>query len=111
MGSFFNKLASYDPLAHALHLPGANNYQNQQNKQAAGQSGGGPFQGVTPTLAGANAGYAPGAAGANPDYKPFVMPQFGNGWQRFSASQGNVAPNPWNPSPSAQPKPGATPSF
>jgi hypothetical protein len=111
MGSFFQKMASYDPLAHALHLPGANKYEQQQASAANGRSGGGPYAGVTPTLAGANAGYAPNGPGANAGWQPFKMPTIGNGWQRFSASQGNVAPNPWNPAPSQQPKPGATPSF
>lgn len=109
--SFFSKVASFDPLAHALHLPGANKYAQASASAAAGASGGGPFNGVTPTLAQANAGYAPGSAGSNPNWKPFVQPRFGNGWQRFAQSQGNVAPNPWNPAPSQQPKPGATPSF
>lgn len=91
MGSnnFFSKLASYDPLVHALHLPGANNYMNAQARDAAGRSGGGPFAGVTPTLAQANTGYAPGTAGANPNWKPFVQPQIGTGWQRFAGSMQN----------------------
>lgn len=91
-GSFFSKLASYDPLAQALHLPGAGKYMQQQQTKAAGQSGGGPYAGTAPTLAAATAGYAPGGPGSNPDWKPFVMPQVGSGWQRFSANQGNISP-------------------
>ena len=94
MGSntFFSKIASFDPLAQALHLPGAGKYMQSQASDAAGKSGGGPYQGVTPTLAGANAGYAPGGPGANQDWKPWVAPQIGNGWQRFAANQGNISP-------------------
>ena len=91
MGSnnFFAKFASYDPLAHALHLPGANKYMQSQATRAAGTSGGGPYQGVAPTLAASQAGYAPGGPGANPDWKPFVMPQVGNWAQRFSQTFNN----------------------
>jgi len=91
-GSFFSKLASYDPLAQALHLPGAGKYMQQQATNAAGQSGGGPYAGAAPTLAGANAGYAPGGPGSNPGYTPFVMPQVGSGFQRFAANQGSISP-------------------
>ena len=65
-GTFFSKLAGYDPLAQALHLPGSNKYAQQQASQAATQSpyAQGPYTGVTPTLAGANAGYAANGPGA-----------------------------------------------
>jgi hypothetical protein len=91
MGSnnFFSKLASYDPLAHALHLPGANKYMQSQATAAAGTSGGGPYAGVAPTLAASAGGYAPGGPGSNPDWKPFVMPTVGTGWQRFSQTFNN----------------------
>lgn len=91
MGSnnFFSKLASYDPLAHALHLPGANKYMQSQATAAAGQSGGGPYTGAAPTLAAATAGYVPGGPGSDPGYKPFVMPTVGTGWQRFSQTFNN----------------------
>lgn len=101
MGSnnFFSKMASYDPLAHALHLPGANKYAQAQTSAAAGQSGGGPFAGVTPTLAQANAGYAPGTPGANQDWKPFVQPKFGNSFQNFASGAGATGFNPSGKSP------------
>jgi hypothetical protein len=89
MGSnnFFSKLASYDPLAHALHLPGANNYENQQTRNAINTSteNPGPYTGVAPTLAASQAGYVPGGPGAN-QWKPFVMPNVGSGWQHFASS-------------------------
>lgn len=60
-----------------------------QASQAAGQSGGGPYQGVTPTLAAANTGYAANGPGAIAGWKPWVMPQIGSGWQRFAGSMQN----------------------
>jgi hypothetical protein len=96
-GTFFSKMASFDPLAHALHLPGANKYEQLQASQAAGNSSRGPYQGVAPTLAGANAGYAAGGPGSNPNYTPWTMPTIGNGWQRFAASQGSKMASPWGP--------------
>lgn len=65
-GTFFSKMASYDPLAQALHLPGSNKWSQQQASQAATQSPNavGPYTGITPTLAGANAGYAANGPGA-----------------------------------------------
>jgi hypothetical protein len=69
MGSgFFGKIASIDPVAQALHLPGYNSYAKQQaNAHLPGSNG--PYTGVTPTLAGANAGYAPGGPGADPMWR------------------------------------------
>lgn len=95
--TFFSKLASYDPLAHAMHLPGASKYEAAQASNAAGQSGGGPYAGVAPTLAAANAGYQPGGVGANQDWKPFQMPNIGSSWQNFAAKQGSTMPSPWGP--------------
>lgn len=93
MGSnnFFSKLASYDPLAQALHLPGANGYMKSQASSAAGQSSNnaGPYAGVTPTLSAAAAGYQPGGAGSNAGWQPFQMPTVGSGWQRFAGSLQN----------------------
>jgi hypothetical protein len=71
-GTFFSKLAGYDPLAQALHLPGSNKYAQQQASQAAGNMGAqtSPYAGVTPTLAGANAGYVAGGPGSIPGTAP-----------------------------------------
>jgi hypothetical protein len=66
--NFFSKLASYDPLAQAFNLPGSGKYAQQQQQNAAGASSAGPYAGVAPTLAAANAGYAPGGPGSNPGY-------------------------------------------
>jgi hypothetical protein len=71
MGSgnnFFAKLAQHDPLAQALHLPGYNAAAGAQATRAAGNSpfAAGPYTGVAPSLAGANAGYAAGGPGSNP---------------------------------------------
>lgn len=76
MGSsnFFSKIASIDPLAQALDLPGAHKYAQQQAQDEAGKAGasGGPYQGVQATLAGANAGYAPGGPGATVGWHQYV---------------------------------------
>jgi hypothetical protein len=74
MGSdnFFSKIASIDPLAQALNLPGAHKYAQSQAQARAGQTdaNGGAYTGVAPTLAGANAGYAPGGPGATVGFAP-----------------------------------------
>jgi hypothetical protein len=81
MGSdnFFSKVASIDPLAQALDLPGAHKYAQSQAQDAAGQTdtNGGAYTGVNATLAGANAGYAPGGPGATPGFAP-TQPTAGN---------------------------------
>jgi len=96
MGSntFFSKLASFDPLAQALHLPGAGKYMQSQTSAAAGKSAdnAGPYAGVAPTLQASQAGYQPGGVGSNAGWKPFQMPTVGNGWQHFAGSQGNISP-------------------
>lgn len=72
-GTFFSKVASDDPLAQGLDLPGAHKYQ-QQSVNAENQNPNavtGPYAGMTPSLAGANAGYAPGGPGANANYQAF----------------------------------------
>jgi len=74
--NFFSKIASIDPIAQALNLPGAHSYANAQaNAHLPGSNG--PYTGVTPTLAGANAGYAPGGPGANPWQQPVPWHQGG----------------------------------
>ncbi len=81
--NFFSKIASIDPIAQALHLPGYNSYAKAQaNAHLPGSNG--PYTGVTPTLAGANAGYAPGGPGANPWQQPQPWHQGG----LFGALQG-----------------------
>lgn len=96
-GTFFSKVASVDPLAQALHLPGSNKYAQQEAQDANSTGAVGPYAGVAPTLAGANAGYAPGGPGANANYQPFVAKQpggiFGTA-QRFSAAVGGTTPSP-----------------
>jgi hypothetical protein len=71
-GTFFSKMASYDPLAQALHLPGSDKWAQQQASQRAGSMGAqtSPYAGVTPTLAGANAGYVAGGPGSIPGTAP-----------------------------------------
>jgi hypothetical protein len=61
--SFFSKLASYDPLAQALDLPGAHKYQDSLGIRVGPDQG--PYTGVQATLAGANSGYAANGPGAN----------------------------------------------
>lgn len=85
-----------DPLAQALHLPGAGGYVHQQQQNEAGKSAYGPYTGVTPTLAAANAGYAPGGPGANPGYKPWqnMTPGgFVGSMQKIAGNSGNMSPN------------------
>lgn len=81
MGSdnFFSKIASIDPLAQALDLPGAHKYAQSQAQDAAGQTdtNGGAYTGIAPTLAGANAGYQPGGPGALAGFAP-TQPTAGN---------------------------------
>jgi hypothetical protein len=64
--SFFAKVASIDPLARTLHLPGSNKYAQGVAQRNAGATdvNGGPFTGIAPTLAAANGGYTAGATGA-----------------------------------------------
>jgi|SRR5579859_1158146 len=83
--NFFSKIASIDPIAQALNLPGAHSYaQAQANAHLPGSNG--PYTGVAPTLAGANAGYAPGGPGANPWQQPVPWHQGG----LFGALQGGA---------------------
>lgn len=104
-GSFFaplQRMASHDPLAGALNLPGSHTYANQQNARLQGLTNvQGTYSGVAPSLAGANAGYVgngPGSilgrrdapvgtnyvaaaqgASANPVPRPVTPTNFG-GW-------------------------------
>lgn len=99
MGSnnFFSKLASVDPLAQALHLPGSTKYAQQEANDANSTGAVGPYAGTTPTLAAANGGYAPGGPGSNPDWRPFVAQRPGGAFgflQRSAAVAGDTTPNP-----------------
>lgn len=116
-GTFFSKLASVDPLAQALHLPGAGKYAQLQARDDAGSSGAGPYAGVTPTLAGANAGYLPGGPGANEHWTQWHPSAPGGAFgfaQRFSSAVGQTTPNPaggaWTPGNPGQVRTAATTS-
>jgi len=94
MGSFFTKLASVDPIAQALDLPGAHKQAQAQAQDAAGQTdtNGGAYTGINPTLAGANAGYAPGGPGATVGFAP-TQPTPGNSLMNFFQKTANFAGN------------------
>jgi hypothetical protein len=99
--NFFSKLASIDPLAQALNLPGAHKYAQSQAQDAAGQTdtNGGAYTGIAPTLAGANAGYAPGGPGATVGFAP-TQPTAGNSLfghlQGVANLSGNLGSTPWS---------------
>jgi hypothetical protein len=94
--NFFSKVASMDPLAQALDLPGAHKYAQQQAQDEAGKAGasGGPYTGVAPTLAAANAGYAPGGPGATQGWAQYVAHNPSNFFQRAANLSGNLTPQP-----------------
>jgi len=96
--NFFAKLASIDPLAQALNLPGAHKYAQAQAQTAAGQTdtNGGAYTGVDATLAGANAGYKPGGPGSTPGFTPTQPTGVGGlfgALQKGSNLIGNMAPS------------------
>ena len=98
MGStnFFSKLASIDPLAQKLDLPGAHKYAQAQAQDAAGQTdtNGGAYTGIGATLAGANAGYAPGGPGAPAGWAPTQPgPLNSSGIYNFLQKTANLAGN------------------
>lgn len=100
-GTFFSKIASVDPLAHALHLPGANKYAQVEATKDAGQSAanGQAYTGVAPTLAAANAGYAAGGPGSNADWHPWTPNAPGGIFgaaQRVSSAVGGTTPDPYD---------------
>ena len=100
MGStnFFSKLASIDPLAQALNLPGAHKYAQAQAQDV--QTNPGPYAGTTPTLADANAGYAPGSAGAQKGWTPNQASAPSNSLfghlQGIANVSGNLGSTPWS---------------
>ena len=99
MGSdnFFSKIASVDPIAQALNMPGAHKYAQAQAQDV--QTNPGAYAGVAPTLAAANAGYAPGtvAQGAQQGWTPNQAAGGGNGLfnllQHGANVSGAVGPN------------------
>jgi hypothetical protein len=98
-GTFFSKIASVDPLAQALHLPGATKYAQLEQSQNAGTSAanGGAYTGAAPTLAASQAGYVPGGPGANAQWQQWTPSRPGGlfgGAQRISAAVGQTTPNP-----------------
>src|ERR1700675_4026346 len=118
MGSsnFFSKFASIDPIAQALNLPGAHKYAQQQARDEAGKAGasGGPYTGVDPTLAAANAGYTPGGPGATvgwSQYQPHAQGGLFGTLQKGANVSGNLTPQVWGTGtrkPFTQANPGAT---
>lgn len=62
-GTFFSKVAS-NPLFQSLDLPGSHKYTNSIPVQVGPNQG--PYTGVAPSLAGANAQYRAGGPGSNP---------------------------------------------
>jgi hypothetical protein len=96
--NFFSKVASIDPLAQALNLPGAHKFAQSQAQDV--QTNAGPFAGKTPTLADANAGYAPGSAGATVGWTPNQATVPGNSLfgaaQRAANLSGNLSAQPTN---------------
>lgn len=60
MGSdnFFTKLAAYDPIAQAFHLPGSQDYINYEQNKAAGGNQTTKYTGKAATLQDAAGGYA-----------------------------------------------------
>jgi hypothetical protein len=94
--NFFSKIASIDPLAQALNLPGAHKYAQAQAQ--AVQTNPGPYAGQTPTLQDANAGYAPGSAHAQAGWVPNQAtgnPGLFGKLQGVANLSGNVTPQPW----------------
>lgn len=93
MGStnFFSKIASFDPLAQALDLPGAHKYAQAQAQDV--QTNAGPYAGTTPTLADANAGYAPGSADAQQGWTPNQSTNSNRGFLGFLGKTANLSGN------------------
>ena len=121
MGStnFFAKLASVDPLAQALNLPGAHKYAQAQAQDV--QTNAGPYAGQTPTLAAAKEGYTPGStalgaqAGWTPNQASGSNGLFGK-LQGAANLSGNLTPQPWasgnlKPLTQANPTAGTSNSF
>lgn len=96
--SFFAKVASIDPLARTLHLPGSNKYAQGVAQRNAGATdvNGGAFTGIAPSLAAANGGYTAGATGAPANWRQINLGSnpsglFGDA-TRINNQVANVAP-------------------
>ena len=95
VGHSLAEIGAHDPLARVLNLPGANFLKNQAQGV---QSNAGPYAGVAPTLAAANAGYVPGGPGATQGWTPNMVGNY-NG----TGLQGSRTGPPQNFSPAANP--------
>ena len=93
--NFFSKVASMDPLARALHLPGSDKYAQAVAQRNAGATdvNGGAYTGIAPTLAGANAGYAPGGPGAAPNWQQINLGNSPSGIGGFMTKLANLSAN------------------
>ena len=93
--NFFAKVASMDPLAQALNLPGAHKYAQAVAQRNAGATdvNGGAYTGIAPTLAGANAGYAPGGPGAAPGWQQINLGSSPSGAGGFFTKFANLSAN------------------
>jgi hypothetical protein len=115
MGSdnFFSKIASMDPLAQALNLPGAHKYAQAVAQRNAGATdvNGGAYTGITPTLAAANAGYQPGGPGASPGWQQINLGSNPSGLQDILTRGANVLGNAAIAKPGPGGSPISTPSF
>ncbi len=100
--SFFSMLGSHDPLAQALHLPGAGKYAQSQSRGALNNNiGAGPYAGQPATLAGANAGYTGAGTGVSSGFaqpNPYVTAARNAGQQQRPVgmnatwNQGQISP-------------------
>ena len=116
--NFFAKLASADPIARTLGLPGANKYAQAVAQRNAGATdvNGGPFQGIAPTLAAANDGYTANAAGAPANWQQVNLGSSPSGIFGFAQKAANLsaATNPnlqLGTNPMQAGHPGAVPGF
>jgi hypothetical protein len=93
--NFFSKLASVDPLARALHLPGSDKYAQAVAQRNAGATdvNGGPFTGIAPTLAAANGGYTAGSPGAPANWQQINLGNDPSGLFGAATKLNNLAVN------------------
>lgn len=96
MGSFLSKLYTYDPLQQLGVSKYADPAMNAimgggDYTKSSGPGTPGPYAGVTPTLAAANAGYVAGGPGSNPGVGTNGMPVAGTPNVYAAAAQQNSA--------------------